>query len=198
VVVFAASAGAFYFSSSSKNQELDTLRGQVKQLDEMRSQLDGMQKTTADQADQIASMQKDTQELLRLRNQVKQLGDEKVQLTKQLATAQSQAERSQAEVQQVQVRASENAKAMAEQQILQAKQNQAAVSTCINYLRQIDAAKQQWALENNKGADAVPQPQDLVRYFPNSIMPQCPAGGRYTMNAVNRAPTCSIPGHVLQ
>src|SRR5690242_13279027 len=98
VVALGATAGSFYFSSSSKTQELDTLRAQVKQLDDLRSQLDTVQKTAADQADQITSMQKDTQELLRLRNQVKQLGDEKAQLTKQLATAQSQAERSQAEV----------------------------------------------------------------------------------------------------
>lgn len=198
VVALGATAGSFYFSNSSKTQELDTLRAQVKQLDDLRSQLDTVQKTAADQADQITSMQKDTQELLRLRNQVKQLGDEKAQLTKQLATAQSQAERSQAEVQQVQARASENARAMAEQQILQAKQNQAAVSTCINNLRQIEGVKQQWALENNKGPNAVPQPQDLVVYFPNHQLPQCPAGGRYTLNAVNQPPTCSIPGHVLQ
>ncbi|HWC58883.1 MAG TPA: hypothetical protein VHC44_04245 [Verrucomicrobiae bacterium] len=197
-VVFGASAGALYFSSSSKNEELNTLRQQVQQLDGLRSQLADVQKQAADQADQIASMQKDNQELLRLRGQVKQLGDEKAQLIKQIAAAQSQAERSQAEIQQVQARASENAKVMAEQQILQLKQNQGAANVCINNLRMIDGAKQQWALEHQKGPDAVPQPQEIAPYLPNAQIPQCPAGGRYTLNAVNRAPTCSIPGHVLQ
>jgi septal ring factor EnvC (AmiA/AmiB activator) len=198
VVALGAGAGALYVSNSSKIQKIDELLAQAKQSDDLQSKLDAAQKTVADQNDQIASIQKDTQELMRLRNQVKQLGDDKAQLTKQLAMAQSQAQRSQAEIQQVQARVSENAKAMAEQQILQAKQNQNAVATCINYLRQIDGAKQQWALENNKGPDAVPQPQDLLPYFPNHQIPLCPAGGRYTLNAVNRAPTCSIPGHVLQ
>jgi hypothetical protein len=197
-VVFGASAGALYFSSSSKNEELATLRQQVQQLDGLRSQLDVVQKQAADQADQITSMQKDNQELLRLRGQVQQLGDDKAKLVKQLAAAQTQADRSQAEVQQVQARASENAKAMAEQQILQLKQNQAVVSTCINNLRLLDGAKQQWALDNQKTADAVPQPQDLLPYLANRQFPICPGGGHYTLNAVNRAPTCSIPGHALQ
>ena len=118
-------------------------------------------------------------------------------MEKQVTMAQSQAARSQAEVQQVQTRAAESAKAIAEQQILQMKQNQAVVNTCINYLRQIDAAKQQWALERQKAPDAVPQPQDLLPYFQNGQMPQCPGGGRYTLNAVSNAPTCSIAGHML-
>jgi hypothetical protein len=62
----------------------------------------------------------------------------------------------------------------------------------------IDAAKQQWALEKNKTANDIPQPQDLLPYFgPNAQLPQCPGGGRYTLNAVSIAPTCSIPGHML-
>ena len=197
-VVFGASAGALYFSSSSKNEELVTLRQQVQQLDGLRSQLDVVQKQATDQADQITSMKNDTQELLRLRGQVQQLGDDKAKLVKQLAAAQSQADRSQAEVQQVQARASDNAKAMAEQQILQMRQNQAVVNTCINNLRLLDGAKQQWALENQKTPDAVPQPQDLLPYLTNRQFPICPGGGRYTLNAVRIAPTCSIPGHVLQ
>ena len=118
-------------------------------------------------------------------------------MEKQVAMAQSQAARSQAEIQQVQTRAAESAKAIAEQQILQMKQNQAVVNTCINNLRQIDGAKQQWALERQKGPDAVPQPQDILPYLLNGQMPQCPGGGRYTLNAVSNAPTCSIAGHML-
>lgn len=198
VVVFAAGAGAMYFSKSSADAELAKAREQVQQADTVKTQLDEAQKTVASQNDQIASLQKDNQELLRLRGQVRQLTDEKAQMAKQMQAAQSQAERSQAQVEQVQARAAENAKTMAEQQILQMKQNQAVVGTCINNLRLIDAAKQQWALENNKTADAVPTPQDIANYLPNHQFPQCPGGGRYTLNAVNIAPTCNIPGHALQ
>jgi hypothetical protein len=197
VVAFAAVAASLYFSSSAQKHEMEALRGQVADVDALNTKLEEVQKQAASQEEQIASMHKDNTELLSLRNQVRQLGDEKAALTKQLQAAQSQAARSQAEIQQVQARMGEGLKQAQEQQILQARQNQAAVSTCINNLRQIDGAKQQWALQNQKPPEAVPQPQDIAPYFPNRQMPQCPAGGRYTLNAVNIAPTCSIPGHAL-
>jgi outer membrane murein-binding lipoprotein Lpp len=196
-VAFAAGAASLYFFNSAKNDELTKLRAQSAQVDSLNSQLEDLQKQAASQNDQIAAMQKDNAELLRLRNQVRQLGDDKAQLTKQLQAAESQAARSQAEIQTVQARAVENAKFMQEQQIMQAKQNQAVVSSCINNLRLIDGAKQQWALEHSKGPNDVPQPQDIAPYLPNNMIPQCPGGGRYTLNAVNKAPTCSIPGHTL-
>ncbi len=68
---------------------------------------------------------------------------------------------------------------------------------CINNLRQIDGAKQQWALENRRPATALPTAQDLLPYFRNIQMPVCPAGGQYSINAVNALPTCSTPGHAL-
>lgn len=199
VVASAACAGAFFYSGIEKDHELTSLREQVQQMDSMRSQVDELQKQAADQKDQIAAMQKDNAELLKLRGQIRQVTDEKAQLVRQLAAAQTQAERSQAEVQQVQARATESAKQMQEQQILQARQNSQAVNICINNLRMIDMAKQQWAVEKGKTANDIPQPADILPYIPNSngIFPQCPAGGRYTLNAVSIAPTCSIPGHVL-
>lgn len=198
VVALAAGAGALYYSNSSQRDELNRLRDQAKQADALSTQADDLQKQLESQKDQIASMQKDNAELLSLRNKVRQLGDEKTAMAKQLQVAQSQADRSQEQIQQVQARSVENAKQMAEQQILQARQNQATVGVCINNLRLIDGAKQQWATEHQKGPDAVPLPQEIVPYFPNGQMPMCPGGGRYTLNAVNKAPTCSIPGHVLQ
>jgi len=197
VVAFAAGAGTLYFSNRNTTDELEKLRGQVAQLDSLNSTAEDLQKKVAAQDEQIAAMRKDNEELLKLRNQVRQMTDEKVALAKQLTTAQTQAARSQAEIQQVQSRVTENAKALADQQILQLKQNQAAVGTCINNLRLIDGAKQQWALEHQKGPDAVPLPQEIAPYFQNGQYPQCPAGGRYSLNPVNKAPTCSIPGHSL-
>jgi hypothetical protein len=197
VVAFAACAGAFYYSGFAKDQQLAALHEQVQQMDGLRTQVDDLQKQATANADEMVAMQKDKDELLKLRGQVRQMQDEKAQLTRQMAAAQSQAERSQAEVQQVQARATENAKQMAESQVLQARQNAAAAGTCINYLRLIDAAKQQWALEKGKNSGDVPMPQEIIPYLPGGQFPQCPSGGRYTMNAVSKAPTCSIPGHAL-
>jgi len=33
--------------------------------------------------------------------------------------------------------------------------------------------------------------------LPGQKLPQCPAGGHYTINAIGQPPTCSEPGHVL-
>jgi len=68
-------------------------------------------------------------------------------------------------------------------------------NACINNLRQIDAAKQQWALEKGKLATDVPTWNDIQPYLYK--IPHCPAGGTYSINAVGDKPTCSVPGHVL-
>jgi len=68
-------------------------------------------------------------------------------------------------------------------------------NACINNLRQLDAAKQQWALEKGKFASDVPTQEDLLPYLRK--WPVCPQGGTYTINAVGQPPTCSIPDHRL-
>ena len=70
-------------------------------------------------------------------------------------------------------------------------------NACINNMRQIDAAKQQWALEKNKTDEAVPSAQDLLPYLKGGIFPSCPDGGFYSINAVGTLPTCSLSGHML-
>jgi hypothetical protein len=67
--------------------------------------------------------------------------------------------------------------------------------SCLQNLRQIDAAKQAWALDNSKDATDVPTAQDLEPYLKGNVMPVCPAGGVYTIGAMNQAPACSISGH---
>jgi hypothetical protein len=69
--------------------------------------------------------------------------------------------------------------------------------TCINNLRLIDDAKQDWALDNNAASNAVPTAQVLQLYLKNGVFPVCPSGGTYSINAVDEVPTCSIPGHNL-
>ncbi len=70
---------------------------------------------------------------------------------------------------------------------------------CINNLRQIDSAKQQWALENTKDAEAVPTSAELDTVLASVKMAdlKCPKQGTYTINSVGAEPTCSIAGHSL-
>jgi hypothetical protein len=67
---------------------------------------------------------------------------------------------------------------------------------CVNNLRMVDGAKQQWALENNKPETAVPAVAALEPYLKDG-MPKCPQKGVYTINSVALAPTCTVPGHQL-
>lgn len=70
-------------------------------------------------------------------------------------------------------------------------------NTCIDNLREIEAAKQQWALENDKSDAAIPGVQDLLPYLRDNVFPACPAGGIYVINAVGIPATCSVTGHTL-
>jgi type II secretory pathway pseudopilin PulG len=67
---------------------------------------------------------------------------------------------------------------------------------CINNLREIDSAKQQWALENSKDESATPTPEELDKYIKTGFGNlKCPKGGSYRINAVSEKPTCSAEGH---
>ncbi|MGA2174369.1 MAG: hypothetical protein ABSH38_05220 [Verrucomicrobiota bacterium] len=73
-------------------------------------------------------------------------------------------------------------------------------NACINNLRLLDSAKQQWALENRKRGTDTPTWDDLRAYLERGApgnLPTCPQGGVYTIGPVETPPTCSIPGHVL-
>ena len=73
-------------------------------------------------------------------------------------------------------------------------------NACINNLRLIDSAKQQWALFTDAGDDAVPVWTDLVYNSATGtgdllMRPTCRAGGTYTLGAVSALPACTFPGH---
>jgi prepilin-type N-terminal cleavage/methylation domain-containing protein len=79
-------------------------------------------------------------------------------------------------------------------------------NSCINNLRQVDGAIQEWAMENKKGpTDPVTFP-DISSYLKNSVI--CPAGGTkfsdsYNIDTVANKPTCTssggkaVNGHIL-
>jgi len=71
---------------------------------------------------------------------------------------------------------------------------------CINNLRQIESAKQQWALENNQPLSATPVQSVLMPFLghgPVGAWPTCPASGTYAINPVSTTTTCSVAGHAL-
>lgn len=72
----------------------------------------------------------------------------------------------------------------------------ARISACINNLRQIDSAKEQYAMENNLNDGATVTNTQLAPYIKGSF-PACPAGGAYTINTIGNNPTCNIANHVL-
>jgi prepilin-type N-terminal cleavage/methylation domain-containing protein len=73
-------------------------------------------------------------------------------------------------------------------------------NACVNNLRQIDGAKEQWALENraSEGANATENGTTGVNSFiKGQARPLCPANGNYTYNVIGQNPTCNIDGHSL-
>jgi len=80
-------------------------------------------------------------------------------------------------------------------------------NACINNLRQIDAAANEFALEQHAtSGQAITYPTDLTPYIKlnaSSSIPPCPAGGSYsTAFTVGNSPSCTLgnnvtPGHYL-
>ena len=64
--------------------------------------------------------------------------------------------------------------------------------SCIANLKQIEAAKEQWAMDTRAASTATPGTGDLygaTAYVKNT--PTCPSGGSYTINSMANRPTCN-------
>src|SRR6266705_4876071 len=73
-------------------------------------------------------------------------------------------------------------------------------NACINNLRQVDAAINQWALENKKVSTSPVVLDNLTPYIKltsASKIPQCPAGGGdYVVVDCQTSPTCTLKGTI--
>jgi|SRR6266705_6669348 len=84
--------------------------------------------------------------------------------------------------------------------------NTAQANACINNMRQIDSAIQQWALEKGKKDNDPVVEAEIAEYIKGNVMPTCPAGKAiYTVGPnVNSTPSvqcpnaASTPPHVLK
>jgi hypothetical protein len=209
VLGLAVGLGVVYSASQKKDADMAALRQDNQQLEQLRAELDELKKArTQGSSEELTRLRKDNEDLLRLRNEVQQLRTGKQQLATQVQTAQAQAQGAQEQVQALRanpapapVPGQANPAALAAMAarlgttVQTPEQQQAAV--CINNLRLIDGAKQQWALEKQKPAGALLSASDLTTYLKTPALPACPAGGVYTINPVGIAPLCSIPGHAV-
>lgn len=65
-------------------------------------------------------------------------------------------------------------------------------STCVGNLRQIESAKEMFAMENKLANGAPVTINDIwPTYIRQSNKPECPSGGTYTIDNVGTNPTCS-------
>lgn len=67
---------------------------------------------------------------------------------------------------------------------------------CIDHLRLIDSAKDQWAIENYAATGDIVTREQIAPYFRRGF-PSCPAGGEYTIEPIGINPRCDQPGHTL-
>ena len=193
IVALVVGAGMLY----SSNQKKDAVLGQVQaELEQARVASSETNQAPAPVAnEELTRLRTENQDLLRLRNEVRKLREENQQLNRQAQTAQAQVQTAQA---QAEATRSSAAQALAQaQQLETTSRMQQQAAACINNLRQIDGAKQQWALEQKKPGESPVTPRDIFPYFRNNTFPTCPAGGIYTLNTVAALPTCSVPGHAL-
>lgn len=70
--------------------------------------------------------------------------------------------------------------------------NTAQQNACINNLRQIDSAKEQWSLAASKSDGDDPVTTAVDGYIKGSTSPKCPGGGSYSYNVIGTNPSCSV------
>ena len=74
-------------------------------------------------------------------------------------------------------------------------------NACINNLRQIDSAKEQWAMATRAAPDAAVDQlatgSNTVNEYIKGGEPKCPAGGTYVYENVGTNPTCTTFEHEL-
>ena len=187
-------AEIFLFRALREKDAAQTdLRAAQAQMWQMQKELDELRNSNAGlQAAEISRLHKQneiyTNRIAQTQARIDQLEAEAAQTTQHLTTARTALQLQQDHLQQLQT---EN------QLVTDAGITIIHRNTCINNLRQIDGAKQQWALEKNKSGDDVPTAENLLPYLKDGVFPTCPDGGTYVINNVDAVPTCTIRDHVL-
>ncbi|MGD9873755.1 MAG: competence type IV pilus major pilin ComGC [Kiritimatiellia bacterium] len=69
------------------------------------------------------------------------------------------------------------------------------LKSCMNNLRQIESAKDQWAIDNGAVTGDACTQANCEEYLKK--WPVCPAKGTYTINVIGTPAVCSVATHVL-
>lgn len=162
------------------------LRQTATERDELKNSNAGLQATEISRLRKQNSLL--TNQVAQWRAALAQLNDQSNSNAEHLAAARAALQLQQTRLEELQDQS---------QQILDASVAVIARKTCINNLRLIDDAKQQWATDSGKRPVAQPTLKELLPYFKDKIFPECPGGGTIYLNTVNEVPTCSVPGHAL-
>ena len=71
-------------------------------------------------------------------------------------------------------------------------------NSCKENLRQIEGAKEQWAMDNGVAQASAINTTGVATYLKSGKFPACPANGTYTYGAIGTDAGCSIVTHVNQ
>ena len=203
--VAALAGGMLYLRLRIKqtDQEMTALRESNQELKKALVENEDLKKIQV-QVEEVARLRKENEELHRLRNEVRQLREEKQGAARTARTGQSAPAQPKADgsaspqlLLQLQQLLDENGRLRAENQQFQQMQSNTSLNTCLNNLRILNGAKDQWALEAQKANNTAVSAEDILPYLKNNSIPTCPQGGVYTLNVVGVMPTCNFPGHVL-
>lgn len=72
--------------------------------------------------------------------------------------------------------------------------NSSQLNACIGNMRQIESAKQSWALANNANSGAEVEVAVVNDALKGGTTPTCPADGTYIYHPVGAPPECSVHG----
>jgi hypothetical protein len=191
-----------------KSAELGGVRAELQKAQQQCAELKRAASSHSSEAERLRG---ENMELPRLRDEVGRLREAQ-QLSSNLQAQAAQGSLASAQAEQ---QALERVLALVRRAQGQDPQREA----CVENLRLIDEAKRKWgqtqfssrlaasktvissqrevAVENAKVGALIPAARDIEAYFSGGVLPKCPAGGSYTLNPVNAAPTCSLPGHAL-
>jgi hypothetical protein len=188
IAALLASEVFLFVANQQKHDALDKMQAAKHDADAAQAKLQQLQAAADSQAMENMRLNAENKNLSRklsdLQSQNSLLNNAGEALSQQLTTAQQAVQQQQEQLQQIQV---------------QSAQTQAGneLASCMNNLRQIEAAKNEWALETSKTTGAEPTEQDLLPYLTGGAFPVCPSGGVYTIGAIGTPPSCSIHGPLI-
>ncbi len=214
-----------YSSSQKQGAELAQVRQEYADYQKQHPAEESKPAEGQEASEELTQLRKEHNDLLRLRGEVTQLRQQVKDLTQQLANARNQAQTAASRLggpvtgeggtapksfqptnfaggapqtpEQQKIEAAFRARYGLPGQTNTGTPEQIEAATCMNNLRMIAGAKQQWALEHNRPNGGLVGAPEISTYLPGNNVPVCPGGGAYTINPVGINPICSIPSHVL-